>query len=123
MTKSENLIFSITGPIRVDIRPLAYAVEVTADLLFHNHIHIDDIRVMEDIYSRVAKAFHSNPHSIARKIARISHLVWDAFTEDTMEIYLGKRLYIFDSPKELLIYLAYYYEYSEPFYKVLSYSF
>lgn len=122
MTKSENLIFSITGPVRADIRPLAYAIEVMADLLFHNDIHIDDIRVMEDIYSKVAEAFHSSTHTIARKIARISHLVWDSFTEETMEFYLGKRLFIFDSPKELLIYLAYYYEYSQPFFKVISYS-
>lgn len=122
MTKSENLIFSITGPVQADIRPLAYAIEVMADLLFHNGIHIDDIRVMEDIYSKVAEAFHSNTHSVARKIARISHLVWDSFTAETMEFYLGKRLFIFDSPKELLIYLAYYYEYSQPFFKVISYS-
>lgn len=122
MIKSENLIFSITGPIRADIRPLACAIEVMADLLFHNGIHIDDIRIMEDVYSEVAKTFGGNKHSIARKIARLSHQVWDSFTLDTMEFYLGKHLFIAASPKELIVYLAYYYEYSQPFFKVISYS-
>ena len=43
MTKSEQLIRSILGPVRADIRPLACAVDAAEELLFYKDISMDDI--------------------------------------------------------------------------------
>ena len=55
MSKSELLVRSILGPIRSDIRPLVYAIEIASDLLFVQKVSWDDIRVTKDIYPSVAK--------------------------------------------------------------------
>ena len=48
MTKSELLLRSILGPVRADVRPLAYAVDIAGELLFVRRIPMDDIRVTKD---------------------------------------------------------------------------
>ena len=52
MTKSESVIRSILGAVRVDIRPLAFAVDTAVDLMFVQGIPMDDIFVTDDINSK-----------------------------------------------------------------------
>ena len=39
MSKSELLVRSILGPIRSDIRPLVYAIEIASDLYLFRKFH------------------------------------------------------------------------------------
>ena len=55
MTKTEAVIRSIMGVTRADIRPLAYAVDIAAELMFVHKISMDDLFVTDHIYPDVAK--------------------------------------------------------------------
>ena len=55
MTKSEALIRTILGPVRRDIRPLAYAVDITAGYLFVRNIPMEEIHITKQIYPAVSE--------------------------------------------------------------------
>lgn len=108
MTKTEAIIRSILGPIGTDIRPLACAVDITAELIFKKKIPIDEVRVTKDIYPIVAKQLGKSASSISKKIERLSNLCWDAGDVEVLQKIIGKRLYDIRAPRDMLFYLAYY---------------
>ena len=108
MTKNEALIRSITGPIRGDIRPLVYAVDVTSDLLFVRRIPMDDILVTKDIYPAVGLLMNKNPKAVSRSVERLANRCWEVGDPDVLERVVGRRLKTLRHPSDLLFYLAFY---------------
>lgn len=121
MTKSEQLIRSILGPIRSDIRPLSYAVEIAEELLFVQKIPMDDIRVTESIYPAVAEMIERSSGTVARRVERLANFCWDALVERKLvEQYIGEAIQKIRAPRDIIFYLAYYLHFDKPFYKVIE---
>ena len=88
MTKEEILIHNILGPIKGGVRTFACAIELTAHLLFEEHMAQDDILVTKHIYPEVAKMIDKSYLATARQLERMGNLCWDRLGEE------GCRLYI-----------------------------
>ena len=126
MTGTEAVIRSILGAVRADIRPLAYAVDLAADLMFAKGISMDEIRVTDDIYPEVAKLVRnrrgdpSSLKAVSRRIERLANSCWDALVErDLVLEYLGAPLRDLRAPRDLIFYLAFYVQFGEPFFTVI----
>ena len=122
MTKTEAIIRSILGPVRLDIRPLAHAVDLAIDILFTQKIAMDDIRVTKDIYPVVAKQLKKKTGAVSRKVERLANLCWDVLTQDQdrkIEI-IGNQRHEIRAPSEMIFYLAFYAHFGKPFFEVVS---
>lgn len=120
MTKTEAIIRSILGPVRLDIRPLAQAVDLAIDILFVQKIAMDDIRVTKDIYPVVAKQLKKKPGAVSRKIERLANLCWDALSPDRKKEIIGEQRHDIRAPSEMIFYLAFYAHFGKPFFEVVS---
>lgn len=121
MTKSEQLIRSILGPVRADIRPLACAVDAAEELLFYKDISMDDIHVTEMVYPAVAGQIKRTPSTASRRVERLANLCWDTLVErGLVEQYLGEPVKEIRAPRDMIFYLAYYLHFGHPFYKVIA---
>lgn len=121
MSKSELLVRSILGPIRSDIRPLVYAIEIASDLLFVQKVSWDDIRVTKDIYPSVAKQLKRTSNSTARQIERLANLCWEVLLDDNLVLqYIGKSIKDIRAPIDMIFYLAFYNYFDAPFFHVVS---
>lgn len=121
MTSPEVLVRTILGPVRSNIRPLALAVDITAQLLFLQHFAMDDIRVTKLIYPDVAKLLHSKPDSTARRVIRLTHLCWDALVEQNLvRHYVGRDLRFNPDPHDILLFLAVFSYLDTPFFTVID---
>ena len=109
MTKSELLLRTILGPIRPDIRPLAFAMDIAGDLLFSQHFSMDDIHVTKNIYPDVARLIHRKPETASKRIERLSNRCWDALQEQGLvSTYLGRDVKQQPDPRSLIVHLAVY---------------
>ena len=120
MTKSECIIRSIIGAERANIRALALAIDIAADLLFTQCISMDEIAVSKDIYPAVAKQVGKSMSTTTRRIERTANLCIDALDEALTEQYIGRPLAFRPPPRALIIYLAFYLHCGEPFFKVIA---
>lgn len=120
MTKSECIIRSIIGAERANIRALALAIDIAADLLFTQGISMDEIAVSKDIYPAVAKQVGKSMSTTTRRIERTANLCIDALDEALTEQYIGRPLAFRPPPRALIIYLAFYLHFGEPFFKVIA---
>ena len=123
MTKTEAVIRSILGAARVDIRPLAYSVDIAIHLIFFERIPMDDIYVTDDIYSQVAKLVKnrrgrpSTPKAVSRRIERLANLCWDTLVARNLVLdYLGAPLEDIRAPRDMIFYLAFYVYLDTPFF-------
>lgn len=116
MMKSEALIRSILGPGREDVRPLAYAVEITSTLLFVQKIPMDDIFLTKQVYPAVAAQLDKKVGAVSKSVERLANRCWDYGDPDLLEQIIGRRLRTLRSPGEMLFYLAYYCHLGQPFY-------
>lgn len=117
---AELVIRSLVGPAGRDIRPLAYAVELTGHLLFERGVAIDDILVTKDVYPEVAKQLKKKRGSISRQIERLANFCWEKGEEDRLAQVIGRRLCHCPPPREMLVYLAYYACLGVPYYKAIE---
>ena len=116
MLKPESLLYSILGPIRSDIRPLVYAVEITEQLLFVQHLPMEDIKAIAHIYSRVAERLEKQTAAVAKAIERLTPLCWDALVlNNLLATYIGDPSMQMPPPRMLIIYLAVYAHFEIPF--------
>lgn len=122
MVKTEAVIRSILGAVRADIRPLACAVDIAADLMFTQHICMDDIRIGQ-VYQEAAgripnrKGKPSSPGAVSRRIQRLANQCWDALVaRDLVREYLGSSLQDIRSPRDVILYLAFYVRLDTPFF-------
>lgn len=120
MTKSECIIRSIIGAERTSIRALALAIDIAADLLFSQGIPMDEIAVSKDIYPMVAKQIGKSLPTTARRIERTANLCTDVLDDTLAEQYIGRPLAFRPPPRALIIYLAFYLHFGEPFFKVIE---
>lgn len=123
MTKTEAVIRSILGAARVDIRPLAYSVDIAIHLIFFERIPMDDIYVTDDIYPQVAKLVKnrrgrpSTPKAVSRRIERLANLCWDTLVARNLVLdYLGAPLEDIRAPRDMIFYLAFYVYLDTPFF-------
>lgn len=116
MLKPESLLYSILGPIRSDIRPLACAIEAAEQLLFVQHFPIDDIKVTKHIYPYVAGQIRKSPSAVAKAVERLATLCWDALVlKNLLSVYIGDDSMQMPSPGMLIIHLAAYAHFELPF--------
>ena len=120
MTNPEILIRSLIGPVRSDIRTTAYAVNITATFLFAYQIPMDHILVTKDIYPEVAKKLGKSECAVSRKIQRIANLCWDAGDSELLRQIIGKQLHTAPSPRDMLVYLAFYSYLDMSFYDAIA---
>ena len=127
MTKTEAVIRSILGASRVDIRPLAYSVDIAIHLIFFERIPMDDIYVTDDIYPQVAKLVKnrrgrpSTPKAVSRRIERLANLCWDTLVARNLVLdYLGAPLEDIRAPRDMIFYLAFYVYLDTPFFIVIQ---
>ena len=127
MTQAELLIRFILGPVRTNIRPLVYAVELAVDLLFVQKIPMDDIHVTKDIYPAVAQIhknrFGRSPSNIAvtRQIIRTCNECWEALVSRSLVLeYIGAPIKHIRAPSDMIFYLAFYIYLDKPFYIAVS---
>ena len=116
MQKPELLLYSILGPIRSDVRPLACAIEITEQLLFVQHVPIENIKAMAHIYSRVAERLQKRTATVAKAIERLTPLCWDALIlNNLLPTYIGDPSTQVPPPRMLVIYFAVYAHFELPF--------
>ena len=116
MQKPELLLYSILGPIRSDVRPLACAIEITEQLLFVQHLPMENIKAMAHIYSRVAERLQKQTATVAKAIERLTPLCWDALVlNNLLPTYIGDPSMQMPPPRMLVIYLAVYAHFELPF--------
>ena len=120
MPNSEILLRTIPGPVRPSIRPLALAVDIAGDLLFSQHISMDDIQA-KSIYQDVALRLPCTLGAASRRVERLSHLCWDALeSQHLVSFYLGRGVIRPPEPRSLIIYLAVYARLELPFSTVIE---
>ena len=116
MQKPELLLYSILGPIRSDVRPLACAIEITEQLLFVQHLPMENIKAMAHIYSRVAERLQKQTATVAKAIERLTPLCWDALVlNNLLPTYIGDTSMQMPPPRTLIIYFAVYVHFKMPF--------
>lgn len=127
MTKTEVLIRSILGAVRMDIRPLAYAVDVAVDLMFVQKIPMEDIFVTRDIYPEVAVRMQKEPQgvpsnaAVARRIERLANECWDTLVARGLVMtYIGEPIGDIRAPRDLIFYLAFYIYFEKPFFAAIQ---
>ena len=127
MTKAEATIRLILGTSGGNIRPLACAVDIAADLMFHQRIAMDDIRVTDDIYPKAANLMKDrsgksySPKTIARRIERQANLCWDILVERKLvKEYIGASIKEIRAPKDVIFYLAFYVYLDMPFFVAIQ---
>ena len=120
MTKEEILIHNILGPIKGGVRTFACAIELTAHLLFEEHMAQDDILVTKHIYPEVAKMIDKSYLATARQLERMGNLCWDRLGEEGCRLYIGRQLKDIRAPRDMLFYLAFYSYFGRPYYEVLE---
>ena len=103
MTKSERIIRSIIGAERTNIRALAVAVDITADVLFIQGVPMDEIAVSKDIYPVVANRIGKTIPTTVRQIERTANLCIDALDDPLMEQYSGRPPAFRPPPRALII--------------------
>ena len=106
MAKTAAVIRSIFGAVRMDLRPLVYAVDIAIDLLFVQNIPMDDIHVTRDIYPQVARRMETpsgkrpSCKTVSRRLERLSNLCWKSLAaRGLIEEYLGAPLKAIRAPR------------------------
>ena len=116
MLNPESMLHLILGSVRSDIRSLAYAIEIAENLLFSQHLDMDDIKVTEHIYSRVADRLEKQTATVAKAIERLTPLCWDALVlNNLLPTYIGDTSMQMPPPRTLIIYFAVYVHFKMPF--------
>ena len=121
MRQSEKLITSILGVVRSDIRPMAYCLDVIADLLFVCNISKGDIRITKDVYPVVADMLGKSTSAVSRSVQRLVNMCWDAaYRQNRMMELFGRELCDIPSTGDILFYLAFLLYYHAPLFSILN---
>ena len=127
MAKTAAVIRSIFGAVRMDLRPLVYAVDIAIDLLFVQNIPMDDIHVTRDIYPQVARRMESpsgrrpSCKTVSRRLERLANLCWKSLAaRGLIEEYLGAPLKAIRAPRDMIFYLAFYVYLDTPFFVAIQ---
>jgi len=123
MKTSGTLIRKILGPVGMDLRPLAYAVDRATELIFIQGIPRDGIRLTKDIYPAVSERLNRercrsiSDKSTGRAVHHIANRCWDEIMDrDLVLHYIGAPLQDIHSPGDRIFYLAVYAYLEMPYY-------
>lgn len=117
MSDAERLIRSITGPTQYSILPLALAVEQLIRFLFWERLSMDDVVLLEHVYTPVALQLGKRPRTAARAVERLANYCWDGGDPLRWDRVVGKHLRCRPTPGEIMIYLAFYAHFGVDFYQ------
>ncbi|MCI8808735.1 MAG: hypothetical protein HFF84_01175 [Oscillibacter sp.] len=121
MANCEALIRSILGVDRSNLRPLVRAVEITEQLLFIQHIPMDDLYVTKNVYPEVARLMGKSSSAAARQVERLANRCWDVMlSRNLVSQYIGKEIVNIHAPSDMLTYLAFYLHFDRPFFEVIE---
>ena len=127
MTKTEAVIRAILGLVGMDIRPLAYAVDIAVDLLFVQGRSMDDLCVTNDIYREVAERMKDwtgtipSTKTVSRRVERLANLCWNTLVaRDLVLKYIGTPLHDIRAPRDIIFYLAFYVHLDVPFFQAIQ---
>ena len=115
------LLRDIVGAARGCILPMAHAVDITAELLFNQHVALDDLKLCE-ICALVAQRLENppKPNSLAKYIERWANRCWYRIRKDKRVVELiGREIADIDGPCMILVYLATYAHFDKPYFIVL----
>lgn len=90
--KSEALLRLITGLPAHRLRPFAYTIAYSADLMFRVGIPADELLVTKHLYPVVAKQLGKTPEAVARSVERTANRCWDRMTDEQKLVYIGRVL-------------------------------
>lgn len=123
MLNSVSLVRSILGPAKCAILPLAYAMDITAERIFIDHISEEDLKLCDDVCCEVAKRINRSimPKSVIRSVERCANRCWNELVESgrTQE-YLGKPMERIENPRKMVIYLATLMYFEKPYFQVID---
>lgn len=117
--EEKQLIRSILGPRRRNIKELVYAIQEAGELLFIKRIAMDDICVMKDIYPNVARKMGKGIKTVSRQIERLGNLCWEELSREDRQRYIGKELRDIQGPRDMIFYLAFYVHFQKSYYEVI----
>lgn len=123
MVSANNLVRSIFGLSRCNIRALVSSVEVAYDLMFVHGMTRDSILVTKDIYPAVARELGAKSSgAVTRHIERLCNRGWERIQKDEglMARFVGNHAKELDSPSEIIFLLACYMKYEKPFREILE---
>lgn len=120
-TPSEQLIYSILGMTRSDIRPMAKTMDVIIDLHFRQHIAKTDIKITKTVYPQVALLLNKSPSTVSRSVERLANLCWDtALHENRIDKLIGRPHLATPSVSDILFYFCYLLYYRKPFFSLFD---
>ena len=120
MTKEKQLIYSILGPGRGNTKAFVCAVGKARQVMFCEHVSMDDILITKDIYTEVAKEMKQDIRAVIRQIERISHRCFDSMDNSQKRKYIGKVIRQLETPGQMVYYLAFYSQFGMPYYEVIE---
>lgn len=118
-TTPENLVSSILGTTRSDLRPLTVALHVIVQLHLVQRIPRADIKVTRIVYPKVAQYLNKSELAVTRSIERLANLCFDAAKQQNrIEELFGPHLTGTPSAADILFYLAYFLYYGKSLFSV-----
>ncbi len=103
MSKSELLVRSILGPIRSDIRPLVYAIEIASDLYLFRKFHGTIFALRRTSIPLSQKQLKRTSNSTARQIERLAKPCWEVLLDDNLVLqYIGKSIKDIRAPSDMI---------------------
>jgi len=120
MIREKQLISSILGPIRGDTKPFVCAVCRAKKMMFSDHVSMEDILLVRDIYSDVAKEVDRSLSATMRQIERIANRCFDSMDGEQKQKYIGREIRQLNSPGQMVYYLAFYSQFGESYYEVIE---
>lgn len=123
MLNSLSLVRSILGPTRCSILPLAYAMDITAERIFIDHVSEKHLKLCDDVCYEVAKRLNSfiTPKSVTRSVERCTNRCWNELVKSgrTQE-YIGKVMDRIENPRSMVIYLATLMYFEKPYFQMIA---
>lgn len=120
MTKTENIVRSVTGPGKVQIRQFAYAADVLAELLYVRNYSLDDINLTRDVHPAVMKKMKKSKKAVEKSIQRVANYCLDHGINNSLWDIIGIQLEERPTPFQILVYFAYYSFYGKPYYSEVT---
>lgn len=120
MTKTEGIVRSVLGPSGGDVRPLVFASDLFAQRMFIEQIPMDDIQVTKSIYPYAAKLLKKRTSATTKSVERLANRCWDMGDRERLCEIAGKVLRACPTPKDVLVYFAFYSYLDTPFYQAID---
>lgn len=114
------MVFEIMGPTRRHIREFCASIDVTAQVLYVEHIPADEFRQAVHVYQRVADLTEKRREAVSRSVERLAKFCWDDECKGRLVKFIGREFTCAQSPRHTLIYLACYSHFRQPFFKMVE---